>query len=170
MQATTLDNLRRAKGPPTDLASVTSPSPATSSSSNPNNQDTKEPRRRSSDLVSPKHLKKYTTQLLHAKGVCERRLVEMGADPASYGSFAAAGSSSSTGGGSSGRDVVDGDEPGRLPFDAVMNSAFSRRFFSKYLEEENQQDLLSCWSAIQVNVKPEFSLTQNLTPCFLGTS
>ena len=143
MQATTLDNLRRAKGPPGEMMPSASGITAPTSSGNGHSIDPKESggRRRSSDLVSPKHMKKYITQLLHAKGVCERRLVELGADPASYGSFA---SSAATGSSSNSRNCND-----RLPFDLIMNSAFTRRFFAKFLEEENQQDLLGCWSSIQ---------------------
>ena len=118
MQATTVDNLRRAKGAagPTSHAG----------------EDNRTSAGSTSDLLSPRHMKRYINQLVHAKGVCERRLRELGCDR-----FQGHGRSS---------DFEDKDS---ISFKAVMDTALTRRFFFSYLEEENQQDLLGFWAAVE---------------------
>jgi sorting nexin-25 len=142
MQATTIENLRRAKGGESADQPVAAPAAPTSSS----------------DLLSPRHMKRYLSQLAHAKGVCERRLNELGCDPNGGGGSIDSISASSS-------DPFDQS----LTFDAVMNSAFTRRFFYSYLQEENQQDLLGFWSAAEELRRADRTLWHQLaTEIFYG--
>ena len=43
-----------------------------------------------------------------------------------------------------------------------MNSAFTRKFFYSYLEEENQQDLLGFWLGVEELRKAEKTLWHQL--------
>lgn len=49
-----------------------------------------------------------------------------------------------------------------LSFQSVMNSAFTRKFFYSYLEEENQQDLLGFWAGVEELRKAEKTLWHQL--------
>ncbi len=96
-----------------------------------NEQEEKEVERhrRSSPGVSVKH---YIKQLLHAKTLCDRRLTELGC-------LESGGSSNSP----------EGSSGSHVSFKVVMNSAFTRKFFSRHLEENGRQDLLGFWSSVQ---------------------
>ncbi len=117
-------------------------------------------------LSSPRSLNRYLNQLAHAKAVCDKRLVELGCDDP-YGSGSANDATYISGKGLAGEtvsstttDTCSTDQP--LTFEAVMNSTFTRRFFYAYLLEENQQDLLGLWSAVEELRKADRALWHQL--------
>ena len=90
-------------------------------------------------------LKTYIGQLVRAKTVCEDRLLELGFDP--Y------------------KESLPDLDQGRcknLSFAAIMNSSFSRRFFYHYLEQQNMQDLLGFWAAVEELKEAEKTLWHQL--------
>lgn len=89
---------------------------------------------------SDTRLRNYVSQLVKAKTVCEKRLGELGCDPYSTNT----------------KDMVDHnhhdidvERKSNLSFKAIMNSAFTRRYFYTYLEPRGQQDLLGLWAAVE---------------------
>lgn len=114
MQATTMNNLRQAKGSIPHL-----PDEAVGGS-----------KFKKSHLLSPQNMKRYINQLVHVKGVCEKRLNELGCDRL-------------------GREVQEFRENESLSFDRVMNSPLTRKYFYSYLEEEHHEELLGFWAAVE---------------------
>ena len=118
MQATTLKNLSEAKGKEDEGGGT-------------------------AFLVSSKHLKKYISQLVHAKMVCEKRLGEI--DGSGFKDSVDRGDNNvndKSGGG--------GDKKCQFSFEEVLEKAFLRRFFHDYLvENENQHELLEFWSSVE---------------------
>lgn len=73
----------------------------------------------SSDLLSPRHMKRYIGQLVHAKSVCEKRLQDLDSDLYSGNNGDDEGSAAYNLG-------VRKSTGGPVSFAAVMNSAFTR--------------------------------------------
>ncbi|XP_066961778.1 sorting nexin-25-like isoform X2 [Macrobrachium rosenbergii] len=135
MQATAINNLKKAKG--VDQSRESTPQGSGKG-----------------DLLQARNLTRYINQLTYAKAQCERRINVLNS-----------GKTSSEG--TSPRHCMNAsnimDEqadafshslqnlPGRkiLMFQALLESAFARRYFSIYLDEIGQGALLSFWSAVQ---------------------
>nr|XP_053631185.1 sorting nexin-25-like isoform X2 [Cherax quadricarinatus] len=135
MQATAINNLKKAKG--VDLSRESTPQGSGKG-----------------DLLQARNLKRYINQLTYAKAQCERRIhilnsgkgaVELG------GGGGGVGSSDVTTSLSDSFSHSLQNLPGRkiLMFQALLESAFARRYFSIYLDEIGQGAFISFWSAVQ---------------------
>jgi sorting nexin-25 len=97
-------------------------------------------------------IKEYVTQLVRAKTISENRLQELGCDPYGWQSVAHNTTSNiSMSSSFNSIDTIDSFVAGRknLSFAAIMNSAFSRRYFYTFLELQDKQDLLGFWAAVE---------------------
>eukprot|EP00095_Tigriopus_kingsejongensis_P007816 snap_masked-scaffold204_size260821-processed-gene-1.8 protein:Tk07816 transcript:snap_masked-scaffold204_size260821-processed-gene-1.8-mRNA-1 annotation:"sorting nexin-25" len=136
MQATTMNNLHTAKG------AVTSTEERSMGSS----------KSKRSDLLSPQNMKRYINQLVHVKGVCEKRLNELGCDRF-------------------GREMSadNREKESHLTFEEVMESPLTRKYFYSYLEEEHHEDLLGFWAAVDELKSADRTLWHQLgTEIFYG--
>ncbi|XP_050715248.1 sorting nexin-25-like isoform X2 [Eriocheir sinensis] len=126
MQATAINNLKKAKG--LDV-----------------NKDSTPQGPGKGDLLQARNLKRYINQLTYAKAQCERRITVLKTGKGAE----AAGSGTEKGDTDSYNSLQN--LPGRkiLMFQALMESAFSRRYFSMYLDEIGQGALICFWSAVQ---------------------
>ncbi|KAK3892859.1 hypothetical protein Pcinc_003300 [Petrolisthes cinctipes] len=137
MQATAINNLKKAKG--VDLSKESTPQGSGKG-----------------DLLQARNLKRYINQLTYAKAQCERRISVL--------TSGRGGGESSSGNGEKGEGTPDTagstpdlfsnslqNLPGRkiLMFQALLESALARRYFSIYLDEIGQGALISFWSAVQ---------------------
>ncbi|XP_022257280.1 sorting nexin-25-like [Limulus polyphemus] len=122
LQATTINNLKRSRGIDQDKESV----PQTTSKG---------------DLLQARNLKRYINQLRTAKTLCEKRVKNLGGPDYSSSAIYDKGSD----------DKESESMPGRtvLSFSVIMESAHCRRYFSKYLEKEENQSLLRFWEDVE---------------------
>lgn len=89
MQATTMDNLIKAKTTRMNSVQAGTFSPSGQAGQDGSSNDYSDLKLKK-NLSSPRHMKRYIQQLVHAKSVCEKRLNELGCDP--YGSGGVVGS------------------------------------------------------------------------------
>ncbi|XP_045616158.1 sorting nexin-25 isoform X2 [Procambarus clarkii] len=135
MQATAINNLKKAKG--VDLSRESTPQGSGKG-----------------DLLQARNLKRYINQLTYAKAQCERRINILNSGKVAIESSAAGGCVGSSDVAPSLSDSFSHslqNLPGRkiLMFQALLESAFARRYFSIYLDEIGQGALISFWSAVQ---------------------
>ncbi|XP_063882001.1 sorting nexin-25-like isoform X2 [Scylla paramamosain] len=125
MQATAINNLKKAKG--LDVSKDSTPQGPGKG-----------------DLLQARNLKRYINQLTYAKAQCERRIAVLKSGKG--GEVGGSGSSDKNDASFSLQNL-----PGRkiLMFQALMESAFARRYFSIYLDEIGQGALICFWSAVQ---------------------
>ncbi|XP_076352448.1 sorting nexin snazarus isoform X1 [Tachypleus tridentatus] len=122
LQATTINNLKRSRGIDQDKESV----PQTTSKG---------------DLLQARNLKRYINQLRTAKTLCEKRVKNLGGPDYSSSAIYGKGSEYETSESMPGRTV--------LSFSVIMESSHCRRYFSKYLEKEENHSLLRFWEDVE---------------------
>ncbi|XP_042241233.1 sorting nexin-25-like isoform X2 [Homarus americanus] len=135
MQATAINNLKKAKG--VDLSRESTPQGSGKG-----------------DLLQARNLKRYINQLTYAKAQCERRISILNTGKVAVESGTSGGCVSSSQVTHSLSETFSHslqNLPGRkiLMFQALLESAFARRYFSIYLDEIGQGALISFWSAVQ---------------------
>ncbi|XP_042890697.1 sorting nexin-25-like isoform X2 [Penaeus japonicus] len=135
MQATAINNLKKAKG--VDQSRESTPQGSGKG-----------------DLLQARNLKRYINQLTYAKAQCERRIAVLNSGKGATDMGPVADGTGNADVSSSVPDTFTQslqNLPGRkiLMFQALLESAFARRYFSIYLDEIGQGALISFWSAVQ---------------------